>query len=122
MLPSPAVVSEQEPDSTDLLIRAITTIIWLLWPKAKEAKSHSKHHLQRLNRLSLLFVSAIQAADVAAVTAIVGQSCVHVEAVQGSEEPHGRLRVVGNHIESYAPSLPRNFKADPDPKLVLASP
>ncbi|KAG8948491.1 hypothetical protein FRC04_009699 [Tulasnella sp. 424] len=110
MLPSPAIVSEQEPDSTDLLIRAITTIIWLLWPKAKEAKSHSKRHPQRLNRLSLLFMPAARASDVAAIAAVVGQSCVNVEVVQGSEEPlNGRLDAVKNHIQSVplkATSLP----------------
>ncbi|KAG8948490.1 hypothetical protein FRC04_009698 [Tulasnella sp. 424] len=112
MLPSPAIVSEQEPDSTDLLIRAITTIIWLLWPKAKEAKPHSKRHPQRLSRLSLLFVPATRASDVAAITAVVGQSCVHVEAVQGSEKPlNGRLDDVKNHIKS----TPWNASMLPEP-------
>ncbi|KAG8973190.1 hypothetical protein FRC05_009052 [Tulasnella sp. 425] len=119
MLTLAAGAHEQEPDATDLLIRAITTIIWLLWPKATKAKSHSKRHLQRLSRLSLLFVSANQAADVAAVTAIVGQSCVYVEAVQGSEELpglHGHLNVAQNHIES----IPLNARSLPDPGQLVA--
>ncbi|KAG8924318.1 hypothetical protein FRC00_005244, partial [Tulasnella sp. 408] len=88
----------EELSSTDLLIRAITTILSLLWPdsESKNPTSRSRRHIQRLNRLALLFVPAFQAGDRAAITAVVTQGHVYIEVVQGSEA----LLDDQNHVES----------------------
>ncbi|KAG8943014.1 hypothetical protein FRC00_011436 [Tulasnella sp. 408] len=87
----------EELSSTNLLIRAITTILSLLWPdsESKNPTSRSRRHIQRLNRLALLFVPAFQAGDRAALTAVVTQGHVYIEVVQGSEA----LLDDQNHVE-----------------------
>lgn len=116
----PSAESSEGPNSIDLLIRGITTILWLLWPKVKDGRPHSKHRLQRLSRLSLLFVPAVDASNTAALTVAVDRDVVYVEAVQGSQQPlEGGLELVKDHAERYVHCC---IEAVPNSELVLAIP
>ncbi|KAG8950436.1 hypothetical protein FRC04_007451 [Tulasnella sp. 424] len=84
-------------NSTDLLIRAISMILFLLWPEAELSRPRSDSSYQRLDRLSLLFVSG-GGADVAAISAVIHKDGVVVEAVQECNDPViGQLEVWKNH-------------------------
>ncbi|KAG8916766.1 hypothetical protein FRC01_002880 [Tulasnella sp. 417] len=91
---------DQELGTTDLLIRAISMILFLLWPEAEPSHPRSNSYYHRLDRLSLLFVSG-GGADVAAISAEIHKDGVVVEAVQECNEPiEGRLEVRKNHNKS----------------------
>lgn len=84
-------------NSTDLLIRAISMILFLLWPEAELSQPRSDSSYQRLDRLSLLFVSG-GGADVAAISAVIHKDGVVVEAVQECNDPVvGQLEVWKDH-------------------------
>ncbi|KAG8911696.1 hypothetical protein FRC01_005573 [Tulasnella sp. 417] len=72
---------DKTPGTTDLLIRAVSMILWLLWPETEHQQLRPRNSSQRRDRLSLLFVSG-NVAHAAAIGVVIHQDGVEVKAIQ----------------------------------------
>ncbi|KAG8950408.1 hypothetical protein FRC00_007677 [Tulasnella sp. 408] len=70
------------PDTTDLEIRSISSLLYHLWPYTRDTfQADSTNNLAFLNNIALLFVSGARN-DCAAVATFVHKDNIHVEAIK----------------------------------------